>query len=86
MREAKTTNVVDDRGNFHHDHSSSVPSPSPVSKPESGTLKPEPGTLQNQILLGDNLALLQSMPAGSVPLIYIDPPFNTGRRQRAAAE
>ncbi|MCC7359865.1 MAG: site-specific DNA-methyltransferase [Anaerolineales bacterium] len=35
----------------------------------------------NQIYLGDNLPILQTLPAASVDLIYIDPPFNTGRRQ-----
>lgn len=35
----------------------------------------------NQIYLGDNLPILQSMPAESFQLIYIDPPFNTGRSQ-----
>ncbi len=33
------------------------------------------------VVLGDNLELLERMPSGSVTLIYIDPPFNTGRRQ-----
>ncbi len=32
----------------------------------------------SQIFHGDNLAVLESMPAGSVNLIYIDPPFGTG--------
>ena len=35
----------------------------------------------NRILHGDNLEALREMPAESVPLIYVDPPFNTGRRQ-----
>lgn len=35
-----------------------------------------------QICYGDNLPLLQTLPTASVPLIYIDPPFNTGRTQR----
>ncbi len=35
----------------------------------------------NQILLGDNLDLLPKLPDGSFQLIYIDPPFNTGRDQ-----
>ena len=35
----------------------------------------------NRILHGDNLAALRKMETGSVPLIYIDPPFNTGRKQ-----
>jgi len=34
-----------------------------------------------QIVLQDNLEYLKTVPAGSVDLIYIDPPFNTGKRQ-----
>ena len=36
---------------------------------------------KNLVLFGDNLAHLQAMPDESVQLIYIDPPFNTGRKQ-----
>ena len=36
---------------------------------------------KNLVLIGDNLAHLKTMPDESVQLIYIDPPFNTGRRQ-----
>ena len=35
----------------------------------------------NRIVHGDNLEALGRMESGSVALIYIDPPFNTGRRQ-----
>jgi len=35
----------------------------------------------NMIVLGDNLGVLRGMEAGSVELIYVDPPFNTGKRQ-----
>lgn len=35
----------------------------------------------NQLLFGDNLVHLKSIPSESVQLIYIDPPFNTGRKQ-----
>ncbi len=35
----------------------------------------------HQIIYGDNLTILKSIPSGSVPLIYIDPPFNTGKIQ-----
>jgi DNA modification methylase len=38
--------------------------------------------MANQIYFGDNLPILQAMPSGSVDLIYIDPPFNTGRVQQ----
>ena len=37
---------------------------------------------KNLVLIGDNLAHLKSMPEGSAQLIYIDPPFNTGRTQK----
>ncbi len=33
------------------------------------------------VYLSDNLPVLRSLPDGSVDLIYIDPPFNTGRAQ-----
>ena len=35
----------------------------------------------NQIYFADNLEVLQGMPDESVSLIYIDPPFNTGKVQ-----
>lgn len=35
----------------------------------------------NQIHLAENLDLLGQIPSDSIPLIYIDPPFNTGRAQ-----
>ena len=35
----------------------------------------------NKIYFGDNLEILKQIPDESIPLIYIDPPFNTGRRQ-----
>ena len=35
----------------------------------------------NRIVLGDNLKVLSAMAAESAQLIYVDPPFNTGRRQ-----
>jgi site-specific DNA-methyltransferase (adenine-specific) len=35
----------------------------------------------NRIVHGDNLAALRRMASGSAALIYVDPPFNTGRRQ-----
>ncbi len=35
-----------------------------------------------RIYFGDNLPILQGLPSESVDLIYIDPPFNTGKVQR----
>lgn len=36
----------------------------------------------NRILIGENLALLPTLADGFCRLIYIDPPFNTGRQQQ----
>ncbi len=38
-------------------------------------------TVINRIHLADNLDVLRAMPEGSVDLVYVDPPFNTGKRQ-----
>lgn len=35
----------------------------------------------NTIYFADNLSVLKSLPSESVDLIYIDPPFNTGKTQ-----
>jgi site-specific DNA-methyltransferase (adenine-specific) len=35
----------------------------------------------NRIVYGDNLKVLQQMADASIELIYVDPPFNTGKRQ-----
>jgi site-specific DNA-methyltransferase (adenine-specific) len=37
--------------------------------------------MPNTIYYGDNLPILQSLPTASIDLIYIDPPFNTGKTQ-----
>jgi site-specific DNA-methyltransferase (adenine-specific) len=42
-------------------------------------------TSANTVFFGDNLAVLKSMPDSSVQLIYIDPPFNTGREQQRSS-
>ena len=37
--------------------------------------------MSNTIYYGENLPILRAMPDQSIQLIYIDPPFNTGRKQ-----
>lgn len=37
--------------------------------------------VSGRVILGDNLEVLRAFPDGSANLIYIDPPFNTGRKQ-----
>lgn len=34
------------------------------------------------VIAGDNLPVISALPSGSFRLIYIDPPFNTGRTQQ----
>ena len=39
---------------------------------------------RDRIVEGENLAFLPTLPDASIDLVYIDPPFNTGRRQERA--
>jgi site-specific DNA-methyltransferase (adenine-specific) len=39
------------------------------------------GLADDLIIAGDNLPVLERLPAGAFDLIYADPPFNTGRAQ-----
>ena len=59
-----------------------------AQKPSTGTLRPAPeesvdwDTTENLYIEGDNLEvlkLLQKSYAGKVKMIYIDPPYNTGK-------
>jgi site-specific DNA-methyltransferase (adenine-specific) len=40
-----------------------------------------PPLTEDLIVLGDNLPALEALPRGAFDLIYLDPPFNTGRTQ-----
>lgn len=35
--------------------------------------------MSNQLILGDNLEILKQIPAETIDLIYIDPPFFSNR-------
>ena len=39
-------------------------------------------TSQSRVIHADNLEVLPSLPDGTFTLIYLDPPFNTGRSQK----
>ena len=39
------------------------------------------GQAAGRVVLGDNLEVLRHLPDESIDLIYVDPPFNTGKRQ-----
>jgi len=49
----------------------------PVAAPSDGRI---------EIIQGDNLAVARSLPDASFTLIYLDPPFNTGRARTRAVE
>ncbi|MEP6843853.1 MAG: site-specific DNA-methyltransferase, partial [Pseudolysinimonas sp.] len=58
---------------------SSVPDAAPTNNGQAPLWDPNSvGT----IVLGDNLAVTATLPDASFRLIYLDPPFNTGRTQR----
>jgi site-specific DNA-methyltransferase (adenine-specific) len=40
-----------------------------------------PGLVEDLVVESDNLLVMRSLPAGAFDLVYMDPPFNTGRSQ-----
>jgi len=54
-----------------------VPDPAPVPEPAGGSV---------EIHQGDNLEVIRRLPDASFTLIYLDPPFNTGRSQERSLE
>lgn len=63
------------------------PAPEPPKAPESDSQagpEAEPAAVRGQLCIvhSDNLRWLAAQPAKQYQLIYIDPPFNTGRRQK----
>lgn len=44
-------------------------------------MTPHPARGAVTIIEGDNLAVAATLPSGSFTLVYLDPPFNTGRTQ-----
>ena len=56
------------------------PAPDPSSDP--GAVDPAPVVRGDvSIIQGDNLAVAATLPSASFTLVYLDPPFNTGRTQ-----
>jgi site-specific DNA-methyltransferase (adenine-specific) len=43
------------------------------------------GSAPARVVLGDNLDVLRTVPDGAATLVYLDPPFNTGRTQQRHA-
>ncbi|MCU1545229.1 MAG: site-specific DNA-methyltransferase [Homoserinimonas sp.] len=39
----------------------------------------------NRVITGDNLGIVAQLPDGAFTLVYLDPPFNTGRSQKRQA-
>ncbi len=63
-------------------HRSALPEASEARRPRSGTgsgSRTVPGNVT--IIEGDNLAVAATLESGSFTLVYLDPPFNTGRAQ-----
>ena len=48
-----------------------------VSTEPAAAVEPTPGTVT--VIHGDNLAAARALPDASFTLVYLDPPFNTGR-------
>jgi len=59
--------------------------PATTADPTDAGLAADAALAPDRIVLGDNLALLASLPTGSIDLVYADPPFGTGQRRRLGA-
>ncbi|MBO9625536.1 MAG: site-specific DNA-methyltransferase [Microbacterium sp.] len=59
--------------------SESRPASEPRTASESGPASQSVPLGSVRIIQGDNLAVAASLPSGSFTLVYLDPPFNTGR-------
>lgn len=57
--------------------------PAPSGSPAHGSPAGDGDAAVEGIVLGDNLEVLRRLPDGCIDLVYIDPPFGTGRRRRA---
>jgi site-specific DNA-methyltransferase (adenine-specific) len=55
-----------------------------MSHRPGGSLELDPG--RDYVIDGDNLPVLRLLPDDSFQVVYIDPPFNTGRTQRRTTQ
>lgn len=60
--------------------------PEAATAPEPEAAAPPPGPGSVEIHEGDNLEVIRGLPDESFTLIYLDPPFNTGRSQERSIE
>jgi len=63
------------------DHRGMTDQPGTPAAPQTVPLATQTGASVLDIYFGDNADLLPTLPSESFDLIYIDPPFNTGRKQ-----
>ncbi len=56
-----------------------APPPLPCDRPTPAAHPRLLGFDRGRVFLGDNLPLMRRLPGGCCDLIYLDPPFNTGR-------
>ncbi len=52
-----------------------------TGRPTASAWGPTLDAVQGEVVLADNLEVLRVLPASSIDLIYVDPPFGTGRTQ-----
>jgi site-specific DNA-methyltransferase (adenine-specific) len=79
--------VTDPRRRTVYDPAMGTPASEPAARPAaSGAIGAGvAGIALTGVVLADNLEVLRRLPDGCVDLIYIDPPFGTGQRQRLDA-
>jgi adenine-specific DNA-methyltransferase len=80
--------ITDDKGNYDFNWMGKDEAIAEANRPTTATLRPckeeskDWDTTENLYIEGDNLEvlkLLQKSYAGKIKMIYIDPPYNTGK-------
>ncbi|MBU4465630.1 MAG: site-specific DNA-methyltransferase [Actinobacteria bacterium] len=66
--------------------SAAPPAPVPSGSQAASARGVDPSAGEVEIHLGDNLDVARGLPSGAFTLIYLDPPFNTGRTRERAVE
>lgn len=56
--------------------------PKPAFAKSWDSSDPDRGAVSVKVYLCDNIRFLSTVPDGTVDLVYVDPPFNTGKRQQ----
>ncbi|MGI9311364.1 MAG: DNA-methyltransferase [bacterium] len=84
MTRAHSASRATDGDRAEHDDGAPTSPTSPTATAATSPTADDSAGNRNRIVLADNLEYIRALDDGVARLIYIDPPFNTGKRQLRA--